>query len=353
MAEEATELEVQSFSAVESMTRGEMDSQIEIAKRYPRSMEKFKARATAMACMDEETAASCLYRRPVGKEGGKQVYAEGMSIRMAEIVGASYGNLRVYATLLSQTDRQVVARGMAIDLESNFASSSEVVESTVTRDGKPFSERMSAVIAKAALAKARRDATFQVVPKALAKPIEQAVRKLLLGEAKSIETRRKTIAGWIATLGIDAKRVYAALGVEGMNDVGLEEIETLTGLRTAIKDGETTIDEAFPGEALKTPQPLEKPNGNGPAGSAGAKSENQRPAEVSTERGDNKESKPAAGDGAKPSLEDIAILAIDGYEKESWPDAVVLGPLCKGMDEAGKVRVCRYFNMRKREVMGV
>jgi len=31
---------------------------------------------------------------------------------MAEIVGAAYGNL-VYATLIDQTERQVVARGMA------------------------------------------------------------------------------------------------------------------------------------------------------------------------------------------------------------------------------------------------
>src|SRR4249920_1119756 len=177
MADEAfSDVEVLSSSAIEALNRSEIESQIEIAKRYPRSMEKFKERAIAMACMDEETAASCLYRRPVGKENGQMKYAEGLSIRMAEIVGACYGNLRVYATLLSQSERQVSGRGMALDLESNFASSSEVIEPTVTSEGKPYSERMRAVVAKAALAKARRDATFQVVPKALAKPIEQAVR---------------------------------------------------------------------------------------------------------------------------------------------------------------------------------
>lgn len=245
------------LSVVTEMVRGEVDSQIEIAKRYPRSMEKFKKRASEMACIDEETAASCLYRRPVGKENGRPIFAEGMSVRLAEIVGASYGNLRVYATILSQTDRQVIARGMAIDLEANFASSSEVVEATVTSDGKPFSERMRAVVAKAALAKARRDATFQVVPKALAKPIEQAVRQLLLGEAKSLDTRRKAVAAWISTLGIDAKRVFAALGIAGIADLSLDHIETLTGLRTAIKDGEVTIDEAFPYEPVKQPKPLE------------------------------------------------------------------------------------------------
>lgn len=252
MAEES-EVEVIPVSMVESMTRGEINSQIETAHRFPRSMERFKKHATEMACIDEETAASCIYRRPVGKgDDGKMKFAEGLSIRMAEIVGACYGNLRVYATLLDQTERQVVARGMAMDLESNFASSSEVVESTVDSKGRPYSERMRTVVAKAALAKARRDATFQVVPKALAKPIEQAVRKLLLGEAKSIEKRRTAVMDWIKSLGgageFDRKRVWNALNIQGEADLGIDQIETLTGIRTAIKDGETTIDEAFPWE---------------------------------------------------------------------------------------------------------
>ena len=273
MEAENDETEVMPVSMVESMTRGEINSQIETAHRFPRSLERFKKHGVEMACIDEETAASCIYRRPVGKdETGKQKIAEGMSIRMAEIVGAAYGNLRVYATLLDQTERQVVARGMAMDLESNFASSSEVVESTVDRKGNPYSERQRALIAKVALAKARRDATFQVVPKALARPIEQAVRKLLLGEAKSIEKRRSAIIAWIGTLEdksvpsgkVDPKRVWKALGVQGSEDLGIDEIETLTGLRTAIKDGESTVNEAFPNEtwaeaAANLKKPTEAP----------------------------------------------------------------------------------------------
>lgn len=256
--EESTELEVLEPSAIAALNKSEIESQIEVAKRYPRSPQHFKQRAIEMACIDEETAASCIYRRPVGREGGVMKFAEGMSIRMAEIVGAAYGNLRVYATLISQTERQVIARGMAIDLEANFASSSEVVESTVDRNGKPYSERQRAVVAKAALAKARRDATFQVVPRALAKPVEQSVRKLLLGEAKSIETRRQQVEAWIKTLGIDQARVWSALGVNGLADIGLRELETLTGLRTAIKDGDVTIDEAFPPLEISMPKPVQK-----------------------------------------------------------------------------------------------
>ncbi len=240
------DFEVMPLTAVEATERATVDSQITTAKRYPRSMERFKKGAIGMATLDEETAESCLYRRPVGMKGGVQQFAEGMSVRMAEIVAANYGNIRVQATLIEQTPRFVRARGMAIDLENNFASSSEVVESTVDKQGNPFTERMRVVIAKKALAVARRDATFQVVPKALARPVEAAVRSLLMGDAPTLEKRRATVVAWINKLGIDPKRVYAALNIKGDGDLNIEKLEELTGLRTAIKDNEVTIDEAFP-----------------------------------------------------------------------------------------------------------
>ena len=169
-----------------------------------------------------------------------------MSVRTAEIVGSCFGNLRVASRIIEQTDRYVKAEGVAFDLESNFSANSQIIEPTVDKYGKPYNERMRIVIAKAALAKARRDATFMVVPKALAKPIETAVRNLLYGTAQSLTRRRAAVEAWIKKLGIDERRVYAALEVGGVLDMNERHLETLTGLRTAIKDGEVSIDEAFP-----------------------------------------------------------------------------------------------------------
>lgn len=235
------------LTALESIERASVDIQVTTAHRFPRSIDRFKKIAMSMATLDEETAESCLYRRPVGKgKDGRETFAEGMSIRMAEIVGACYGNLRVAARIIEQSERQVVAQGVAHDLESNFASTSEVIESTVDSKGRPYSERMRVVVAKAALAKARRDATFQVVPRALAKPVELACKSLLFGNAQSISKRRERVTLWINMLGIDAKRVWAALDVGGPDDLTMEHLETLTGLRTALQSGEITLDEAFP-----------------------------------------------------------------------------------------------------------
>jgi hypothetical protein len=245
-------IEVMPTSVLESITRGEIDIQIATAHKYPRSLDVYKKRAIAMATIDIETAESCLYARPVG--GGK--VAEGMSVRMAEIVGACYGNLRVGAIILEITDTQVKARGVAHDLETNFASSSDIIESCLKSDGKtPYDARMRVTVAKAAVAKARRDATFQVVPKALARPIERAVRALLADEKiQTFTERRDAVLKWITErLKIEPARVWALLGVKGQDDLQQEHLDLLAGLKTALKDGEVTIDEAFPAQLAKKP----------------------------------------------------------------------------------------------------
>lgn len=259
-----TPLEVIPSSALESITRGEVDIQIATAHRYPRSLAKFQQRALEMVTLDEETAASCIYSRPVGKEQDPvtkkwtEKYAQGLSVRTAEIVGACYGNLRVGAMVIEQTERFVKARGFAHDLESNFASTSEVIESTVTKDGKPFSERMRVVIAKSCVAKARRDATFQVVPKALCRALEIEARRVVIGDATTLEGRRNKVMAWAGKLGIALSRVFAALNVQGEAEIDLDKLEILTGLRTAIRDGEIKIDDAFPrAEAPKTTEPID------------------------------------------------------------------------------------------------
>lgn len=234
-------------NVLELQERSSIDMQIATAKAYPRSKNDFLKRAIDMATLDEETAESCLYRRPVGKDkNGNQNYAEGMSVRMAEIVGSCYGNLRVGSRVVEMTDRFVRVQGAGHDLETNFYTTSECVESTVNKFGKPYDERMRLVIVKAALAKAYRDVMFKLVPRAMAKPIEAQVRNLLFGNIKSMTARRKAAEMWISKLNINSKRVFAALNVKGVEDMDASVLETLTGLRTAIVNKEITIDDAFP-----------------------------------------------------------------------------------------------------------
>ena len=244
---EVVPVNANSEHALLDLERASIDMQIATAHQFPRSLAKFKENALALVTLDEETAASCLYRRPVGRDrDGNETFAEGMSIRMAEIVAGCYGNLRVGTRTIESTPRYVVVQGVAHDLESNFLSTAECKESTVKRNGQPYDERMRVVIEKAAAAKARRDAIFQVVPRASAKFLETAAKNLLFGNASSITKWRTRIAAWVKTLGIEEARVWKSLGVEGADDLKQSEIETLIGIQNALKSGDTTLDEAFP-----------------------------------------------------------------------------------------------------------
>jgi len=235
-------------SSIEAIERAQVDVQISTAHRFPRSIEKFRDRALSMATIDQETAESCLYRRPVGKKKGSNAveYAEGASIRLAEIVAASYGNLRVAARIIEQTERFVKCEGVAHDLESNYAGKSEAFEPTVKSDGTPYSESMRAVVAKACLAKAYRDAVFKVVPRALCKQVYEKAKVVAAGNEKSLDERRAKAKSWLNSIRVDDARVFVALGVSEWSQIGNEQLLTLTGLKTAISDQDTTVEAAFP-----------------------------------------------------------------------------------------------------------
>lgn len=239
---------VQPITVMASHDKTTMEVVFARADQKPRSIKQFLNKAIDIAICDDDVAESCIYRRPVGRDQrtGQQTFAEGMSIRMAEIVAATYGNIHVEVDLVEDSPTKVIVKARAIDLENNNFQTAQVVESTVTKSGRPYDERMRVVIIKAAMAKARRDAIFMVVPRAVAKPIEKAVRNILYGNAESMNKRRERVKGWIDKLGIDPERVYQALGVHGIVEMTPETLEVLTGLKSAIQGGDVTIDEAFP-----------------------------------------------------------------------------------------------------------
>lgn len=243
---EGAGMELMPTSALEMLERAQIDVQITTAHRFPRSIAAFVRRGQEMVAVDEETAASCLYRRPVGNERGQVVYAEGESVRLAEIVAASYGNMRAYARIIEQTPRYVVAVGFAHDLESNYAVQIEKREATIKTDGTPYSERQALLIASAALSKAFRDAVFRVVPRSMCKSISRLAREVAVGDAKTLGSRRQAVMEWINKAGAEPSRVFTALGIGGIEEITLNHLEVLTGLKSSIKAGDTTIDEAFP-----------------------------------------------------------------------------------------------------------
>ncbi len=236
------EIQVVEATQLAIMQKAEIDTAIATAKQYPRSLTQFKDNALAYATSDHETAMECIYKRPVG--GGKN--AEGMSVRMAEIVACCYGNIKVQARIIEQTDRKVTCEGIAHDLETNNLQSIMKSEITVTKQGKPYSEGMRNTVSLACLAKAKRDAIFAVVPRSLVRHVEKAVKAMLFGDAQSLDQTRQQMKDWINTLPIDKERVFKALKDDGLDDMTPATVETIMGIWTGLNNNEFGIDEAFP-----------------------------------------------------------------------------------------------------------
>lgn len=120
----------QLVATLDRAERANIDIQVSTAKQYPRSISRCANNAVAIATMDKETAQSCGYALP---RGGKPI--TGPSVHLAKIIAQQYGNLRAEAKVVEITDRQVVSRGTAWDLENNYAVSFEVRRSIVGKGG--------------------------------------------------------------------------------------------------------------------------------------------------------------------------------------------------------------------------
>lgn len=235
----------QELIAHDEVSRAEIDIQISTAKRYPRDIKKARQRMIDMATLDQETAESCFYALP---RGGKSII--GMSVRLAEIARSCYGNIRTGARFLGESADGKLVRivGIGWDLETNSAEARETVRRITDSQGNRYNDDMVAVTIAAATAIAIRNATFAVVPKALVKPAYQRARELAVGRTESLADRRVKIFERLAKLNprITEERILDVVSKQSIDEVGWPDLELLIGLGTALKDGEITVEEAFP-----------------------------------------------------------------------------------------------------------
>ncbi len=230
--------------ALAAITRSEVDSQVSTAHAWPRSLAAFRDRVLSEMTIDEATAASCIYTLPARKGGGGKPI-EGPSVRTAEVIAAAYGNIRVASRVISIDERFVTAQGVAHDLEANYAIAVENKRSIVKKNGQRYSQSMIQTTALAAQAIAYREAVFKVVPRALFMPAFFAAREAAIGTVETLAKRRSEVFGYFARFGVVQEQVLAVVGREQLVDVTLDDLATLRGIATAIKNGEIDPEEAF------------------------------------------------------------------------------------------------------------
>lgn len=223
------------------LTKSEIDQQITTAKAYPRSIKGFHNAALELTTLSEKVANECLYALP---RDGKVI--EGPSARLAEILAHAWGNCRAGARIVEETHEFVTAQGVFHDLETNTVITYESKRRITNKSGKRFNADMIATTANAACSIALRNAILKGVPKALWSDIYDAARTVAKGDAKTLANKRADAIKAFAAYGVSTERILQTLDVPSVEDLGLDQLLVLRGIFTAIKDGETTPEEAFP-----------------------------------------------------------------------------------------------------------
>lgn len=222
--------------------KANIDAQVATAKQYPRDIQKCVNNSIAIATMDYETAQSMGYALP---RGGKPI--TGPSVHLAKLVVSNWGNMRTEAKVVQVTDKEVVSRGIAWDLESNTASSFEVRRKIIGKSGQRFNDDMITVTGNAANAIAYRNAVFAVVPKGIVEKIYRAAQGYITGdlsdETKLIKKRKAIVDGFNINYGITEEEVAKLAGKAKIEAVKAEQIATLIGIAQSLKDGDTSVDD--------------------------------------------------------------------------------------------------------------
>lgn len=292
------------------LNRSEVDAQIATAHRFPRSIKGFLNEARELATLNETIASECTYAVP---RDGKVI--EGPSARFAEIVLSAWGNCRSGARIVDIGQSFITAQGVCHDLQRNVAITFEVQRRITGRRGQRFGDDMIVVTGNAASSIALRNAILKVIPKAFWSDVWEEARRVARGDIRTLANRRAEALKMLEGYGVRPEQVFCLLEVRGAEDVTLDHLVTLRGIVTAIKEGDTTPEEAFKAATPTPPSPPPVPT----RVPVNPKSAN-RPAPTSPPTSPPAPPRPPAPTPAKKAPEDASAAA--AREQEESDDAL-------------------------------
>ncbi len=247
--EEVTAIEVVNSDIVYAQDKSMLDMQVMTAKSYPRNITKSTNNAVAIVSMDVDTAKTCTYSVP---RAGKAI--TGPSVHLAKILAQVWGNIRVDAKVVSIDKTHITSESVCFDLENNLAIKVQVKRSIVGRNGR-FSEDMISTTGNAANSIAMRNSILSVIPRAVVDKVYNAAKNTITGdisdETKLIAKRKQVVDGLRDTYNVKEEEILSAVGKTSITHLTSDDLVVLIGVGTAIKDGDTSIEQAFKGEKTK------------------------------------------------------------------------------------------------------
>ena len=223
-----------------TLNRSELAQQLATAKANSRSVSVFLKEAKALVALNADIAESCMYSLKRGKK-----LIQGPSARFAEIVVSRWRNVHAGARVIDEGKEFVTAQGAFWDLESNVKIVLNVQRRITDSEGRRYNTDMVGVTANAACSIALRNAILKGIPKAFWESVYDHARTVAIGDASTLETRKDRAIKKLAAYGLTTEQILQKLDRKGTDDITLDDLEVLFGIFTAIKDGDTSIEQAF------------------------------------------------------------------------------------------------------------
>ncbi len=250
--------------AVSASARAEIESAFVMALKMPRNRDQARIEILD-SCKNILFAEKVKYKKPVGKkkQGNQWVqnYVEGPSIRFAEEMIRSWGNVKIQCVTIYEDKSKRITLVNVVDLQKNISYSKQItiiksVERKGAKDRDVISERLNSYgdrifivvatddevnIKEAALiSKEIRNASLRLIPQDI---IDEAMITTAItikaGVSSDMTSARKAILDSFATIGVKPVDLEEYIG-HAINQISPEEIVDLRAVYKTISDGQST-----------------------------------------------------------------------------------------------------------------
>jgi hypothetical protein len=235
----------------EARAVAEVQAQYVIAKKFPRNQHEAYMQILE-SCKRPYLAEQAMYAYP---RGGQLV--EGASIRLAESMAQSWGNLDCGVREVSQANGVSVAEAYAIDLQTNTRVT-KVFHVPHTRDTKKGKQKLTdsrdiyELVANQG-ARRLRACILAIIPGDVIEAAVAQCRKTLETSEIPMSEQIKRLVVAFDEIGVKVEHLEARLG-HNLDATVPQEIVTLRGIFKSIKDGMSKREDFF--DAFKK---IEKP----------------------------------------------------------------------------------------------
>lgn len=246
----SNELIVQDSKLQATIVKAELDTQIATANAYPRDEIASIEKAIKLACLDEETAAGCFYALPRKDKNGNNIFIEGESIRLAEIMRSTWKHMHTETRVVEVTERYIDTAAVCWDLQNN---NKHIATDRISiwfgekngRGGYRANNDMQIMLAKASQAKALRNAIFMIIGKSNVQAVARQAKKFALGAQKPLITRVTAAVTKLVKMGVNKEELMAFFGYTTMSEFTEEDYSSLIGVGTSLKEGFIKPEELF------------------------------------------------------------------------------------------------------------